>query len=37
MLAWPQLRRAAPSIERTSIPVAFLPIVCPQCHSQKAK
>jgi len=27
----------SPSTERTSIPVAFLPIVCPHRHSQNAK
>ena len=37
MLAWPKVSFSEPSIERTSSPVAFLPIVCPQRHSQKAK
>ena len=37
MLAWPKLSSLRPSSERTSIPVASLPIVCPQRHSQKAK
>jgi hypothetical protein len=36
-LAWLKVSRSAPSIERTSMPNTFLPIVCPQRHSQKAE
>ncbi len=37
MLACPKVSRSAPSIERTSIPVAFFPIVWPHRHSVRAK